>query len=306
MEIALHDGDGEHRHTKSKFPNLALMKISAYHKAKGDHVEWWFPFKKYDVVYSSKVFSFTPENPYLPEDTIKGGTGYGLYEKLPPEIDSKYPDYNIYPDCDYAIGFITRGCMRRCDYCVVPKKEGEIRYNAYAEMIVRADTRKIVLMDNNILGSAFGRGELERLATIWDGYFIDVNQGMDIFYINDKVCRLIKLVKWIKYIRFSCDKIEQLPYFEKANVLFQKHGIPASRIFIYLLVREDLANAEFRVQSLHKINKSWTIYAQAERQGNTPPNRAMLEFAQRYVYGRCYKKEAWLEYIERRDLGGFL
>ena len=100
MEIALHDGDSEHRHTKNKFPNLALMKISAYHKAKGDRVEWWFPFKKYDKVYSSKVFSFNPENPYLPEDTIKGGTGYGLYNKLPKEIEKKFPDYNIYPDCD--------------------------------------------------------------------------------------------------------------------------------------------------------------------------------------------------------------
>ena len=108
MRIALHDSD------KTNFPNLALMKISAYHKAQGDSVEWFFPLDSYDVVYSSKVFTFTPVDPYLPPDTIKGGTGYGILQDLPTEIDGISPDYSIYPNVDYSIGYLTRGCIRKC------------------------------------------------------------------------------------------------------------------------------------------------------------------------------------------------
>ena len=102
MKIALHDADKENFSRKRKpFPNYALMKISAYHKSLGD----------------------TPENPDLPPDTVKGGTGYGLFTELPPEIDEMFPDYSIYPTCDYAIGYITRGCPNHCRWCVVPRKK---------------------------------------------------------------------------------------------------------------------------------------------------------------------------------------
>lgn len=116
MLVAIHDADAEHLKAKNKFPNYALMKISAFHKQRGDTVVWFEPIEShlYDLVYSSKVFDFTPENPYLPVHTIKGGTGYGIYEELPPEIDSCFPDYSIYPECDYAIGFLTRGCPNKC------------------------------------------------------------------------------------------------------------------------------------------------------------------------------------------------
>jgi len=107
MLIGLHDAERDHMKNKS-FPNFALMKISAYHKAQGDIVEWWNADskKRYDTVYSSKVFDFTPENAKLPTSTIKGGTGYGLYTELSTETDGLFPDYSIYPECDYAMGYI--------------------------------------------------------------------------------------------------------------------------------------------------------------------------------------------------------
>jgi hypothetical protein len=151
LRVGLHDAESEHFRGKKKFPNYALMKISAWHKARGDTVEWWKPLGLFDRVYSSKVFDFTPENPYLPPDTVKGGTGYGLFTELPPEVDAMFPDYSIYPECDYAIGYLTRGCPNRCRWCIVPKKEGNIRpYRAWRDL-VRPDTDKLVLMDNNIL-----------------------------------------------------------------------------------------------------------------------------------------------------------
>ncbi|MEY8573109.1 radical SAM protein, partial [Oscillospiraceae bacterium 21-37] len=114
LKIGLHDAEMEHFKGKKHFPNYALMKISAWHKAQGDTIEWWEPLGSYDKVYSSKVFGFTPENPYLPPDTVKGGTGYGLFTELAPEVEAMFPDYSIYPSCDYAIGCITRGCPNHC------------------------------------------------------------------------------------------------------------------------------------------------------------------------------------------------
>ena len=185
MIVGLHDAERDHLPGKT-FPNFALMKLSTYHKARGDTVEIWNPLMNlvphhYDVVYSSKVFDFTPENEYLPANTIKGGTGYGLaangkYAELPPEVDSCFPDYSIYPECDYAIGYITRGCPNKCRWCVVPRKEGTIRPYSDWRDIVRPDTKKLVLMDNNILASEYGLKQLAELSRT--DYRVDLNQRL--------------------------------------------------------------------------------------------------------------------------------
>lgn len=299
LKIGIHDAEYEKMHNKS-FPNLALMKISAYHKKQGHQVEWWIPDKNYDLIYSSKVFNFTPENKSLPEGTIKGGTGYNKFENLLCEIDKCYPDYSLYPQCDYAIGFVTRGCINNCDYCIVPKKEGKIKPYSKWQNIVRKNHDKLVLMDNNILASEYGIKQLEELSKT--DYRIDLNQGMDITLLNDDVCRILKNLKWIKYIRFSCDKVYQLSYFEKLIVLFEKYKLPKSKVFIYVLVRKDLENADIRVQGLNRICKSFKLYAQAERNIGDEPNKLQLEFAQRYVYGRCYCKEDFKSYCIRHGI----
>ena len=299
MKIGLHDAEYEQMANKS-FPNLALMKISAYYKNLGHQVEWWVKDKSYDKVFSSKVFDFTPINKDLPENTIKGGTGYGLYDELPEEIDRCYPDYSLYPLCDYAVGFLTRGCINNCSYCVVPKKEGNIRPYANWRYIVRSSSDKLVLMDNNILACEYGINQLKELSET--AYKIDLNQGMDVTLLNDEICEIIKKLKWIKYIRFSCDKSYQLPYFENLVKLFDKHKISKSKVFIYILVQKDLEEADKRVQELHRICKSFNLYAQAERNIGIEPDKLQLIFAQKYVYSRCYKKENFKNYCKRHFL----
>jgi len=135
MNIGLIDVDSHN------FPNLALMKISAYHKQKGDNVEWCIPLYHYDKVYVSKVFgdeySVMDQTFIDADEIIYGGTGFAIkvengaevYHKeldndLPPEIEHIYPDYSLYPDLteNKAIGFLTRGCPNNCNFCIVSKK----------------------------------------------------------------------------------------------------------------------------------------------------------------------------------------
>ncbi|WP_088187579.1 radical SAM protein [Desulfosporosinus sp. FKA] len=303
MRIGLHDAEKDH-FKKKHFPNLALMKISAWHKAQGDSVEWWDPIEKYDQIYSSKVFDFTPENLYLPTTTIRGGTGYTgirMNHKLPEEIDDLYPDYSIYPGCDYAIGYITRGCPNKCPWCYVPEKEGNIKAYRQWQKVIRTDSKKLILMDNNILASEYGIGQLENM--IGTDYEIDLNQGMDARLVNNEIANILSKLKWIRFIRFSCDQTSQIPAILDAAELLLKHGVRPYRLFIYLLVKKDIDDAAFRVEKLKHL-KAINLYAQPERNERKGiiPNSLQLEFAQRYVYGGCYRKETWEEYVSRKNL----
>ena len=274
MRIGLHDSD------ETGFPNLALMKISAWHKLRGDTVEWWEPLFAfgggYDKVYSSKVFTFTPENPYLPPDTIKGGTGYGVYEDLAEHIDRMFPDYSIYPDCDHAIGFLTRGCIRNCPWCVVPRKEGIIRPYMTWQEIKRPDSRDIVFMDNNVLACPYGIEQMESM--IGENIRIDFNQGLDARLITPQVASILGKLKWIRFVRMSCDTDAMLEVVLAKIRLLKKCGILPHRIFVYLLV-QDIPSAEHRAVELRCAGVN--VFAQPYRdfENNIEPTREMRAFA---------------------------
>lgn len=305
MLIGLHDAEKEYLKNKS-FPNLALMKISAWHKARGDRVDWWNPLFKYDLIYSSKVFDFTPDDPYLLNlcNVVRGGTGYRdipLNQTLPSEIDDMFPDYSIYPNCDYAIGYLTRGCPNNCRWCIVPKKEGMIHpYRDWRDLI-RKDTDKLVLMDNNILACEYGIKQLESLAG--SGYKIDLNQGMDARLVDDRIAGILSKICWIRFIRFSCDQKSQIEPVKRAIDHLGRYGVKPYRIFIYLLVTSDIQDAAERVEALKRY-KNISIYAQAEinERFGIKPNKAQKEFQQRYIYGQSYRKETWQEYCQRKKL----
>lgn len=252
--IGLHDSD------RTDFPNLAPMKLSTWHKEQGDTVEWWNPLMVYDRVYSSKVFTFTPECAYLPPDTIRGGTGYGMYNELPEEIDAAQPDYSLYPDCGHAIGFLTRGCIRQCPWCVVPKKEGRIRpYRTWRE-IKRPDSRDIVFMDNNVLACKHGLEQMHDM--IGKNVRIDFNQGLDARLIDSVAAELISRLKWIRFIRMSCDTDAMLDVVIRAIHLLEERGVKPYRVFVYLLV-QDIQSAERRAIALRKIGAE--VFAQPYR-----------------------------------------
>lgn len=249
MKIGLIDVDGH-----SGFPNFALMRISAWHKQNGDSVEWYQPMFSghLDRVYMSKVFTFTPDYEYVvdADEIVKGGTGYKLYNSLPDEMEHITPDYSIYPDCDYAIGFLTRGCIRKCPWCVVPKKEGKICDYDTWQHIKRPDSKKIVFMDNNVLASEYGVSQIEEMSH--EDVRIDFNQAVDARLITKENAKYLAECKWIKYLRVSCDTTAMLPVIRQALDYLGEYGLKPSKVFSYVLI-EDVEDAHHRIVELDKM-----------------------------------------------------
>jgi hypothetical protein len=234
MRVALADIDG----TRG-WPNLALMKLSAWHKAHGHEVEWFLPLMAhtYDRVYASKVFTFSKEPEDLPEDTIRGGTGYGTPSTLPcpnsiPWLTLR-PDYSLYPEYERDIGFITRGCIRKCDWCVVPKYEGTIKRVATFEDIWTGRP-SICFLDNSILAlmKAFEdtvekarRHEVE----------ISFNQGLDIRLLDDDSARLLAAMPTYEALHFGFDDLAYADAFQAGCQLLRRHEIIGRTVFLFLV-----------------------------------------------------------------------
>ena len=222
MNIGLIDVDGHN------FPNLPLMKLSAWHKQNGDNVEWYqplihgYPCDPLDKVYMSKVFSFSPDYQYFvnAKEIIKGGSGYCIklenrkevYHKendkqLPYEIEHIYPDYSLYPELtkDTAYGFMSRGCPRGCDFCHVEAKEGRRAYKVADLSEFWNGQKNIVLCDPNPIACREWKDILQQL--IDSGAWVDFSQGVDIRLMTEEKAQMIKQVK-TKNIHFAWDRYE--------------------------------------------------------------------------------------------------
>ena len=255
-KIGLIDVDGHN------FPNLALMKISAFHKSIGDSVEW-VNINNYDRTYMSKVFTFSPDyqNGFSNYgEIIKGGTGYNM-NVLPSEIDSISPDYSIYPKFKEAYGFLTRGCPNKCDWCIVPSKEGNIKPYADIEEFLQG-RKQVILMDNNVLAHEHGLKQIEKIIKL--GVKIDFNQGLDARIIakNKDIAELLSKVKWIRYLRMACDTKSQIPFIEKALENLNAFGFKNYRVFVYVLIK-DIDDALDRINFLKQ--KGCSPFAQPFR-----------------------------------------
>lgn len=214
MKVGLIDVDGHN------FPNLALMRISAYHKARGDDVEWWWSdLVHYDIVYKSKIFSDayskdTPD-PINADKVVKGGTGYCISledgkealdksknTSLPDEVEKMFPDYSIYPQFDFAISMTSRGCPNNCSFCHVTQKEGRCSIKVADVKDFWCGQKKIVVLDPNITACREKRNLLAQYRDT--GVEIDYSQGLDIKCLNDDDIADINATK-IKGIHFAWD-----------------------------------------------------------------------------------------------------
>ncbi len=252
MKVALIDVD-------SKIPNLALMKLSAYHKARGDRVEFFTPlFSRPDLAHVSKVFTDSPDYEYWPDcEIIKGGSGYDMKTELPPEIESLCPDYSLY-GIDYAMGFTTRGCIRRCPFCIVPEKEGKIR--AVADVYdFWTGQKNLMLMDNNLTAAPDHYERiLKQLSR--EGIRTSFSQGLDIRLIDDHKAALLARVKlWKdKRIHFAFDSLDVEPAVRRGMACLLKAGIIPRNISFYVLIGFDTTPEEdlYRVELLRSLGVS--------------------------------------------------
>lgn len=302
MLVALHDADD------TNFRNLALMKISAWHKKQGHEVVWFVPDSnvRYDRVYSSKVFTWTPVEPRLPLETIKGGTGYGLFTDLTDEIEHTCPDYDIYlhkplnrcrvkrNKTECSLGFLTRGCPNHCQWCIVPQKEGNIRPHSDVDEFCRH--RHIVLMDNNVLSHDHGIAQIEKMARL--NLRVDFTQGLDARLIDESIaCRLADL-GWFKPLRLACDQKSQMPVVEKAVRLLRAAGAKPQRYFCYVLVT-DVEDAHDRVQFLRSLGVD--SFAQAYRpfSGLAQPTFKQRLFCRWVNRKPLFKSVSWTDFYEQ-------
>ena len=229
MKIGLIDVD------RTSFPNLALMKISAYHKRRGDKVEWWNGLLTYDRVYKAKVFDDTYSQDIEwcinADEIITGGTGYDLENRLPDEIEHIRPDYSLYDISDTAYGFLTRGCPRGCPFCIVKSKEGG-RSHQVAELgeFYNGES-KIILLDPNITASQ----ECEKLFDdlIKTKAHIEFNQGIDARLLTDKGIDQLNRMR-LKMLHFAWDNYEFKTY-EKLKQIRQSLEYDSRSLRVYVL-----------------------------------------------------------------------
>ena len=291
MKIGLIDVDGHN------YPNLALMKLSAWHKAQGDEVEWWWGFSEYDRVYMSKVFdeTYTPDipEPLNAKEIVKGGTGYGLDNKLPDEIEHIYPDYSLYPELtkDTAYGFLTRGCPRGCPFCIVAGKEGRRAVKVADLSEWWRGQKNIILMDPNILACL---EHMELLGQLADSKaWVDVNQGADARLLTKENIVALNRVK-IKMIHFAWDLMEQSDAVLRGLELYAKYGVlEERRRRVYVLTNYN-TNMDENLYRIYKLREmKYDPYVMVYDKPNAPKEIKRLQrwVNNKFIWRSCERFE---------------
>lgn len=313
MEIGLYDVDSKN------FPNLPLMKISAYHKSKGDSVEFLNRLKHYDKVYVSKVFGdeYTQiDNTIIDADEIiYGGTGFAItvengkevYHKdrdkdLPYEIEHIYPDYDLYPELtkDKAYGFLTRGCCNNCAFCIVTQKEGICSHKVADLPEWWHGQKEIVLLDANILACKDRKELLQQL--IDSGAKVDFTQGLDARCITPEIAEMLKRVN-TKMWHFAFDFMKNEKQVIKGLQTFVDIVKPNYRnAIVYMLTNFDTTIEQdlYRIETIRKVGL-WPdvrIYRK-----NSLPKRHILRDLQRWCNNRYLYQSIpdFMEYVPRTD-----
>ena len=303
-KIGLIDVDGHN------FPNIPLMKISAWHKAQGDHVEWYDPMfsEHMDKVYVAKVFSFSPDFEYFidADEVVYGGSGYAIslvngkevYDKskdidLPPEIEHIMPDYSLYGIEDTAYGFLSRGCPRGCHFCHVEAKEGRASRKVADLSEFWNGQKNIVLCDPNILACREWKDLLQQL--IDSKAWVDINQGMDIRLMTEEKAEMLKKIK-IKQWHFAWDRYQDkdkiLPKFKMFKEIT---GIDERNLVVYVLCNYDTTFEQDleRIYTLREMG--YWAYVMLYDKENLPKGHKLRKLARwvnnRFVFAKCKRFE---------------
>lgn len=276
IKVGLIDVDGHN------WPNLCLMKISAWHKLRGDDVEWWQPDGRYDVVYKSRVFTdMYSKDKYIIRNADKiicGGTGYGLQNQLKEEVEHIYPDYSIYPQfAGVAYGFLTRGCPRGCGFCIVSAKEGRQSHKVADLSEFWRGQKEIKLLDANLLACPEHMELLEQLAK--SGAWVDFTQGLDIRLTTPDNISLLNKVK-CKMLHFAWDNTKEdlTGYFQKFKELSRVKAKQRLSVYVLTNYNSTLEEDLYRIEILKKLG--YSPYVMVYNKPEAPP---VIRQLQRWV-----------------------
>ena len=309
MEIGLFESN------KTTFPNLALMKISAWHKAQGDNVEFVLPLKHYDKIYVSKIFgdeySQMPNYCLQADEIVFGGTGFAItiengkevYHKdkdpnLPYEIEHIYPDYELYPELtkDKAFGFLTRGCCNNCGFCIVSKKEGMCSKKVADLSEFWRGQKEIVLLDANILACKDRLNLIKQLAD--SRALLDFTQGLDARFVTDEVAAALSGVR-ITRVHFAFDFMKNEKAIVQGLYTFHKYNPRSDHDSVYILTNYDTTIEEdlYRVRMVEEAGFIPDIRIYRKK---TAPQ--VLKDLQRWANNRIiYRSCKFIDYIPRSD-----
>lgn len=293
----------------SKIPNLALMRLSTYHKAQRDVVNLirldlpYYPNKKkkhfyvdsfYDTTYCSVVFEGNLD--YIHgKNIIFGGTGYDLITTLPECAESLEPDYSIYPDNDTSYGFISRGCIRNCSFCYVPRKEGHIRQVATIDDIVRH--KKVKFMDNNFLALPNHISLLQEL--IDKNIHCQFNQGLDIRLLTEENSTLLSKLNYLGDYIFAFDDLSYLPIIEHKLKLLNWRKPFQLKFFVFCSPEMPLSNVCKRIEYL-KENQILPYLMRHISCWESEYNAFYIDLAAYCNQPGIFKKLTFSEFLKRR------
>jgi hypothetical protein len=267
MNIGMIDLDK--KNDTKPFPNIPLMKLSAWHKNIGDSVEWYDESKFYDLVYVSKVFSFSEDYPneIHANEVVYGGSGFAIelvngkeiYHKekdhpLPLYVEKMYPDYDLYGITDTAYGFITRGCPRGCDFCHVKEMQGTKPYPVAKLSDFWRGQKNIVLLDPNITAYRGWKDVFQQL--IDSGANVDFSQGLDIRCMTEEKAEMLKQIK-VKNVHFAWDRYEDSKFIAPRLKKFREiTGWGRSKVSVYVLVNFDTSIEQDleRIMAIKSLN----------------------------------------------------
>lgn len=290
MNIGLIDVDSHN------FPNLALMKLSAYHKGRGDQVEWWNGLKHYDIVYKSRIFTdtYSEDVDYCinADKVVMGGTGYDLKNTLPYEVEHQYPDYNLYSGGGgRAYGFLTRGCPRNCPFCIVSEKEGNTHTVAELSEFWRGQ-KEIMLMDSNITASK----DCERLfdSLIDSKALINFEGGLDIRFLTDKGADQLNRMN-TSMIHFAWDNYEFKTYdkLKRFRPMLKKDG---RNLRVYVLTNFNTTTAQ-DLERIYKLKElDYDPYVMIYDKPNAPKETRRLQrwCNNKFIFRACESFEDYL------------
>ncbi len=298
MRIGLCDVDSHN------WPNLCLMKLSAYHKARGDPVEWWRPDGRYDRVYKSRVFTDTYSKDTITVanagEVVCGGTGYGPGPDLPDEVEHTYPDYSIYPQfSDIAYGFLSRGCPRNCGFCLVSDKEGRRSVQVADLAEFWNGQREIKLLDANLLACPDHEKLILQLAE--SRAYVDFSQGLDIRLITPDNVALLNRVR-TKAIHFAWDNpdIDLTPDFRRFLELTAIKNVRKRKVYVLTNYGSTHEQDLYRVETLRGMG--YDPYVMVYDRPSAPPITRQL---QRWVNNKriFHTVPSFADYIPGR-MGG--